>query len=127
MKPQLRRLGYWSEGPGSPWPDPRDLVDPTWDEGERETVALYLSQASILFASMGASRCRFCGKANGTLELTDGLYVWPEGLAHYVSHHDVRMPAEFVEHVQTRLESLTNASVDAEWWRRATRQGDASS
>jgi hypothetical protein len=28
-----------------------------------------------------------------------GAFGWPEGLAHYLVAHDVRLPAEFVEHV----------------------------
>jgi hypothetical protein len=28
--------------------------------------------------------------------LTDGIWVWPEGLAHYVDFHDVYLPEEFI-------------------------------
>jgi len=40
-----------------------------------------------------------CGRHNGSAELADGTYCWPEGLAHYLEAHQVRPPEEFVEHV----------------------------
>jgi len=33
----------------------------------------------------------------GTRCLTDGRWVWPEGLAHYIEVHHVRLPEEYVE------------------------------
>jgi len=40
----------------------------------------------------------------GRGELTDGVYVWPEGLAHYLEKHNVRLPQEFVDHVLKSIE-----------------------
>ena len=37
--------------------------------------------------------------ALGRSDMTDGVYVWPEGLAHYVEHHNVRLPHQFVQYV----------------------------
>jgi hypothetical protein len=49
---------------------------------------------------MGASWCRFvCGtpdKEMGTWDHLDAEWIWPAGLAHYVEHHAVRLPGEFV-------------------------------
>ena len=35
----------------------------------------------------------------GTQDLTDGTWVWPEGLAHYVRVHGIALPDEFVAHM----------------------------
>ncbi|WP_437782765.1 hypothetical protein [Sorangium sp. So ce1097] len=35
----------------------------------------------------------------GTICLSDGTFVWPEGFAHYVKVHAVRPPKDFVRHV----------------------------
>jgi hypothetical protein len=35
----------------------------------------------------------------GSHDLTDGVFVWPEGYAHYIEKHDVKPPREFIEHV----------------------------
>ena len=34
----------------------------------------------------------------GSRDLTDGVWVWPEGLAHYVRDHGVVLPTSFIEH-----------------------------
>lgn len=34
----------------------------------------------------------------GSCDFTDGVWIWPEGLAHYVEKHDVILPDDFVQH-----------------------------
>jgi len=50
---------------------------------------------------MGYSFCRFaCGipdQQMGCTEFYDGVWVWPEGLAHYVECHSVLLPDEFIQ------------------------------
>lgn len=48
---------------------------------------------------MGCSKCRICGKDNGSAEFTDLVYLWTEGLSHYVKDHDVKLPLEFLNHI----------------------------
>lgn len=113
----LRLIGYWA-GPTAPdWPDPRDFVDPTWDQGERETIADYLRCGFVFRAFGGVSTCRFCGRQNGALELSDGVWYWPDGLVHYVTDHDVRLPSGFVEHALEYLDRLGDSDRDVDWWR----------
>ena len=45
----------------------------------------------------------------GCCTLTDGTYVWPEGLAHYVSEHAVRPPEGFIKHALKNLRALRSA------------------
>ena len=40
--------------------------------------------------------------SNGTTELCDDMWCWPEGLAHYVEKHGIRLPDEFVAHAAER-------------------------
>ena len=61
--------------------------------------------------------CRICGQENGALELTDGTWCWPDGLAHYLRDHDVRLPQVFVDHVNAQFERLEVPDQDIEWWR----------
>src|SRR5262249_50221737 len=62
---------------------------------------------------MGYSTCRFfCGKKwrsrgmslstrlLGSDELTDGEWIWPEGLPHYIEAHYVCLPEEFVARME---------------------------
>jgi hypothetical protein len=43
----------------------------------------------------------------GSQDLTDGVWVWPEGLAHYVSAHSVRLPEMFLEQARNHRYKVT--------------------
>ena len=100
----LEVLGWWFDdhAPGH-WPRPQLLVSP-WPAGERAAVLHYLRAGKLLVAYTGRSHCRFaCGERDmGSCDLTDGTFVWPEGLVHYVERHDVRLPEHFVAQVVAR-------------------------
>ncbi len=67
---------------------------------------------------MPAPRVRVIG---GFEEFTDGVFQWPEGLAHYVLEHSVRLPAEVVQHaIATADAGSAVGRVDAVWWLDAT-------
>lgn len=93
------------------------FIDESGDEDERRMIAAYLKFGVITRASMGYSSCRVCGVDNGNLELSDGLFVWPQGLSHYVAEHSVRLPDRFVTYAIERIEMLEQADRDEDWWR----------
>ena len=43
-----------------------------------------------------------CCYTTGWVELSDGVWLWPDGLAHDVEAHGVRLPDEFVAHAAAR-------------------------
>lgn len=90
-------IGFWfNERAPGPYPRPQALVG-GWAEGERAAVIAYLRGGVETAAYFGPSWCRFgCKGALGHRDLGDGTWVWPEGLAHYVEAHDVRLPERFV-------------------------------
>ena len=112
----LQRVGYWGEA-GSGLPAPSSLVDDSWNEDDRDLVADHLGRGFVARAYMGQASCRICGDQIGSLELTDGTYVWPEGLRHYVTVHSVRLPEPFVDHVRSFVDEIETADVDESWWR----------
>lgn len=97
------RVGYWASAEEPELPDPRDLVSLSWDVDTRWLVARYLKSGEKLTAYYGWSTCRFCGKPNGSVDLCDGVYVWPEGFAHYVEAHGVKPEGVFLTHVLKRV------------------------
>src|SRR5581483_5909160 len=107
---RLRAVGYWSSDPrlrlprNDPFPDPRRLVRAGWCAAERPLILAYLRSGWTFAQWRGVSHCRFaCDEADmGSRCLTDGLWVWPEGLPHYVERHHVRLPAEFVRTMRRR-------------------------
>lgn len=121
----LSLIGYWrAEGDStSVYPDPRNWVDAEWDEVERDATWFYFATGTLFRTYMGYSPCRFCGINNGAVEYTDGTYVWPEGLAHYIYDHAVRLPDELVRHARERLDTLEARDVAPDWWVRATAKG----
>ena len=105
-------IGYWKGGGERGWPDPRDFVDASWSADERREVAGYLSNGTVVGECLGLSRCRFCGQHNGHREFTDGMYQWPEGLAHYLWVHEVRLPVAVVAHIKSRLAGFEGGGLD---------------
>ena len=115
---KLTLIGYW-DGPltDHSWPNPADFIDESWDADERDFIADYLGRGQLVFGFMGYSMCRMCGRENGDLELSDGKYLWPDGLVHYVADHGVRLPSEFVRHAYQVVDDLAEAGREVEWWR----------
>jgi len=112
-------IGYWKGNGQRGWPDPRDFVDASWSADERCEVAGYLSNGTVVVEFAGLSPCRFCGQHNGHREFTDGTYQWPEGLAHYLWVHEVRLPVAVVAHIKSRLAGFEGGGLDCKWWRTA--------
>lgn len=105
---RLEVVGWWfNEQAPSGLPRPQLLVAP-WPADQRDAVAAHLRAGRVLVTYPDASFCRFaCGETDmGRADLTDGTYVWPEGLVHYVAQHDVRLPEPFVAHAMAHRAGL---------------------
>ncbi|WP_185444463.1 hypothetical protein [Kribbella qitaiheensis] len=111
-----RLIGYWRNEMHPEYPDPKDLVDESWNEDERHVVWAYLCSGTMIMSFMGLSPCRLCGQPNGALEFTDGVYQWPEGLAHYVIDHDLRLPQQVIEHAVAKIDLLEESKASLDWW-----------
>ena len=123
---ELRLIGYWTSYLDEDLPNPSNFVVENWSSSERELVINYLKNGTVMPHRMaGLSWCRFnCGiVANGSLELTDGHYLWPEGLAHYVEFHNLKLPQEFIENCKSKIHSeqfiideTVEYTVNTSWW-----------
>jgi hypothetical protein len=101
----LKRVGFWRSEREPDLPHPRDSVDPAWRTFEGERLLSYLHQAyGLPYSYFGPSWCRLGCPDDlpdiGTQDRTDGTFLFPEGLAHYVRVHAVRPSNEFLEHVR---------------------------
>jgi hypothetical protein len=113
----LKAVGYWWSHPqlrfpeNDRFPDPTRLVTPDWRSEERPSIDRYLRSGWIYAAWRGLSHCRFkCRERyTGSRCLTDGEWVWPEGLVHYLEAHQVRLPDEFIESMRRRDWQLPEA------------------
>lgn len=98
MNPNLRAIGYFIESlDDDDFPAPQELVG---EDSRLAVVADYLDRGLTYEQYRGISWCRFsCGDEHmGSRDLTDGAWVWPEGLSHYLRVHSVRLPEEFIHH-----------------------------
>lgn len=114
----LQLIGYWRNEQHPEYPDPNELVDETWaeDDDDRHILAMYFGSGTYLRGFMGLSPCRICGEHNGSGEFTDGVLVWPEGLAHYVREHAVRLPRSIVTYVLQAVDRLEDPAISTDWW-----------
>lgn len=79
-----------------------DWVDEETDPQATRRVAHYLQAAPVVMAAQAANEtCDICGSeiGNSSAWKSDGAWVWPEGLEHYVSSHAVRVPDSFYRHM----------------------------
>lgn len=85
------------------YPHPRHFVaaGPIPDAAR---IVAYLRSASVVRMQMGYSYCRLEGgppdEEMGSAELSDGTWLWPEGLAVYVERFHVQLPDEFIAHMR---------------------------
>ena len=97
---RLEVLGHWFN-PYAPTtlPRPQALVT-EWQPERRALLLAYLDAGKELVRFPEPSFCRFdCGiEHTGAGDRSDGRWVWPEGLSHYVERHSVRLPEPFVAH-----------------------------
>jgi hypothetical protein len=98
-------VGFWASRKeeaheGLPWPG--DLIDPSWWGSERAHAITYLNAAPSLAQYRGISMCRLCGKMNGSKDLGDERYVWPQGYFHYIEAHFVKPPQHFLDWIKGR-------------------------
>ncbi len=132
---RLEVLGWWFR-PLAPTtlPRPQALVAEQ-DPAAVATIARYLRAGTTLVTYPEPSFCRFeCGEADmGARDLTDGTFVWPDGLVHYVERHGVRLPGHFVAHVMAqngivapfRVPKAAFGLYDAAPWSRWSREQGA--
>jgi hypothetical protein len=131
---RLNGIGFWCGDPSSAseLPHPRDLVGQDWSPEELQFILTYLKSGRKGVARAGFSFCRFgCGVPDsemGCRTLTDGIWAWPEGLAHYVAVHTVTLPEQFVQTMRSRswqipddfvlsaMESMLVCACDLEFW-----------
>jgi len=123
LKQKLIAIGYWKSIHEPELPDPANFVDLNWNPHEKSIVLQHLKKGKAIADWMGLSWCRFrCEESDmGESCLTDGKYIYPEKLSHYIEKHNVRLPDDFIKHIlnykpMNILADLSNYDVDYETW-----------
>ena len=100
----LIKLGFWFSVNEPKLPQPFIDKETYISLVDKEKVIKYLEAGRDVNFQKGWSACRICGCGNGSHEKTDGKYIWPSGLSHYIKEHDVKLPDEFYTHLKGWLE-----------------------
>ena len=120
---KLKRIGFWID-PDRPngMPDPRTFVAASIDDATKAKVVEHLTVGKHLNLYRGLHVCRMCGAHKGTTDMTDGEYIWPQGLPHYITEHNVWFPAEVIEdlalpcpsmpEIEKRIDQMRAAELD---------------
>jgi len=109
-RPDYKYIGFWSvHDDEDKYIAPQLLVDEEWEKEHKDKIIEYLKNGNICARYMGFSRCRFCGNINGSSDYTDGKWIWPTGLAHYVEEHNIRLPKEFVDYMKKNNFNIDSA------------------
>jgi len=99
---ELQRTGFFREMPHGEPTDPclADARNPAPTPHE-DRIAAYLDAGHVYIATPGFTRDVFDpGKSIGPAHyLTDGRFLWPGDLAHYVRTYHVRLATPFIEHM----------------------------
>ncbi|MEV7686430.1 hypothetical protein ACFW1F_22570 [Streptomyces bungoensis] len=104
----IRRVGFYREigGQGAGAHDTPSLRDAVRDSGpwDEDRVLAYLESGLEIYSTMGAERDVLTGDewitGAGSL-VTDGTWLWPTDLVHYVRRHHAVLPQEFLDHIRT--------------------------
>uniref|UniRef100_A0AAV1TZK6 Uncharacterized protein n=1 Tax=Peronospora matthiolae TaxID=2874970 RepID=A0AAV1TZK6_9STRA len=122
----MREVGFWcseqavssNKALSANRPNPLQLIDDIWftqsDPVVLQKIEGYLTRAFVESHEFAYSFCRFssCSLAleqpqvMGACTMTDGSYCWPEGYWHYIYHHHVKPPQEFLDHLLDRYDAM---------------------
>jgi len=101
-----RWYGRWKEDAHDTaieqFPSIIDVSGAEWDEDEIQKVASYLRSGAIAIASPGIARNVVDGTqfAATTSWRSDGVWLWPDTLAHYLERYRIRLPAKLIDHIR---------------------------
>jgi hypothetical protein len=111
---QLLRVGFFREMPHGEPSDPSLVAErAAAPQPHQDALARYLAAGHVYIATPGLAKDVLNPKIviGPPSYLTDGTYVWPGDVAHYVRTYNVRLPTAFLEHALARGFAMP-ASVD---------------
>ena len=102
---QYKLFGIWRGSVKDPavFPEFTDVIDSDWRPTDRTKIIGYLKIAPVAVTSfMPHIRCEICQYDLGDSGQwqSDGVWLWPSGLAHFVEKHAVRLPDQMVDHIR---------------------------
>ena len=97
----LTAICIWNSDKIDQYIHPQSLVSADFYV-DKERLIAYLDSGEVFQSWLGDTDCRLgCGEEDlATSDLTDGVWLWPQSLSHYIEAHDVVLPDAFLSHVK---------------------------
>ena len=101
-----RWFGFWNlTSSDLPYPRARDVIDLAFEPEDKPRIIEYLRDCPIVLLCLTQRnvKCEFCDEYHSINTFqSDGEWLWPNSLAHYVEHHNVAIPDSLVRHIRDR-------------------------
>ena len=115
-------FGFWrdEQSPESNLPLLADWVDPLWTPQDRLELIEYVRSAPMVVATSGQKACALCDAELSVSSFqSDGAWLWPQDLGHYMANHGVRLPDAFAMHIKAngyQTPDVVNVKLDELSW-----------
>jgi hypothetical protein len=79
------------------------FINETWHPEDKLLIINYLKTSpNVVASSTMSTLCMLCRERLGDPGsfFSDGYWLWPERLVHYIKKHNLRIPDEMVKHIQ---------------------------
>ena len=85
-------------------PSVEQFQDKTWSPTDKVEIKQYLRKAPSLTGGRWMHVfCPLCGVQLAPQSWrSDGIWVWPLDLVHFIEMHHVRLPSRFLEHIRSK-------------------------
>lgn len=109
-------FGFWrTSADAKPFNAPllNEIIDSEWNPTDINRIVNYLRQCPVVIGtSTPPIACAMCDHKipNPSIQRTDGVWIWPEVLTHYVEMHHVRLPDRMTEHIRAQEFEIPAAS-----------------
>lgn len=106
-------FGVWKSAESDMFEVPifSDVVDTTWHPYDLDRLVEYLRTCPIsITSSIRPLPCPHCDYLlpEPSAQRSDGVWVWPSSLSHYVAKHHVRLPDRLMERIRGREYQIPN-------------------
>ena len=104
--------GYFDVQPSPQLPSLDEISDPDWKVENIERIIRYLQKSPVYIVCIGKPEiwiCDICGglvSKDNSLHLSDGTWVWPSGIEHFICRHSLVLPPKMIEHIRSRRYNL---------------------
>jgi len=97
-------FGFWkaSELDSEELPWVHDFTDENWNPKDKERLLAYIYNCPLVIVSGSIrTKCLLCDDELASSDfVSDGEWLWPKDLTHYMMKHFVRLPDKFIEHIR---------------------------